>query len=72
MTQGRMQIVGDRITERLKLLVGSLQLRRTFDNALLQFRIETAYFILRLLALRNVADVANLVCNLQLFRASRS
>ena len=35
-----------------------LQLRRAFDDALLQFRVEDADFILRPFALRDVADVA--------------
>src|ERR1035437_10350500 len=58
MAQRRAQIVRDGITERLQLLVGGLQLRRAFDDALLQFRIEPADFILRVFALGDVADIA--------------
>ena len=39
-------------------LVRSLQLRRAFDDTLLQCRVESAYFLLGALALRDVADVA--------------
>ena len=58
MAQRRAQIVGDGITERLQFLVGGLQLRRALGDALLQFRVETADFLFRLFALRDVADVA--------------
>src|SRR5258705_12166467 len=51
MAQRRAQIVGDGITERL-------QLGRSFGNTLLQFRVESAYFIFRVFALSDVADVA--------------
>jgi len=50
--------VGDGITERFQFLVGGLQLRRAFNNAFFQFRVEAAYFAFRVFAFRDVADVA--------------
>ncbi len=58
MAQRRPQIVGDGVTECAKFLVGGLQLRRAVGHALLQFRIEPAYFIFRVFALGDVVDVA--------------
>ena len=54
MAQRRAQIVGDGITERLQLLVGGLQLRRAFDDALLQFGVQLANFLFGRLALGDV------------------
>ena len=46
------QIMGDGITgERFHFLVGGLQFRRAFGDALLQVRVETAYFAFRFFAL---------------------
>ena len=50
--------MGDGITERFQLIIGALQLRRPFSDTLLQFRIEITYFVLRMFALGDVADVA--------------
>ncbi len=36
--------MGDRITERLQFIVGTLQLRCSFSDTLLQFRIEITYW----------------------------
>ena len=46
------------VAERLQFLIGRLQFRRAFDDAFLQFCIEPVYFIMRLFACRDVADVA--------------
>ena len=54
MAQRRAQIVGDGITERFQFLVGGLQLRRAFDNALLQLVVQLADFLLGRLAFGDV------------------
>src|SRR5579862_4880557 len=58
MAQRRAQIVGDGIAVRFQFLVGVLQLRRTFGNALLERFVKPKDFRFRPLALRGVADVA--------------
>jgi hypothetical protein len=58
LSQRRAQIVGDRITERFQFLADGFQLRRAFEDALLKGFVETGYFILRVFALLDVADVA--------------
>jgi hypothetical protein len=42
MAQRRAQIVGDDIAERFQFLIGGLQVRGVFDDALLLFRVENA------------------------------
>ena len=52
------QIVGDGIAEGFQFLVGGLQLGRAFGDALFQVGVEPADFVIRALALGDVADVA--------------
>ena len=58
MAQRRAQLVGAGITEGLQFRVGRLQFRRAFDDVLFEAFVEPADFILRALALGDVADVA--------------
>src|SRR5450756_2565052 len=51
MAQRRAQVVGDGITERLQFMVGGLQLRGAFGDALLQYRIEPVDLMFRQFAL---------------------
>ena len=58
MPQRRPQVVRDGVAESFELLIGSLQLRRAFDDALLQLGVQVQNLRLCLHPLADVANVA--------------
>ena len=71
MAQRRAQIVGDGVAERLQFLVGGLQLRRAFDDALLQFDIQLVDFLLHRFALSDVRADGHVLARFALFVEKR-